>query len=199
MCKRKANMLVESDTEIKNSMSPNIGDVVEDESTNSSTIFSLFLLFGFIINPRKGIQHAYSCNFCSRKFLTPQALGGHQNSHKLERRIKRRTEASNQGVVSLNIVTPYHGGYGYQYNEFDNMIQLPMSSNFDARNLLVPLQDIPQIDQVINDANQSIVSQQATMTEVDYGSISNGGDDVDHEDKDTQEEKAIKDDLILKL
>ncbi|KAK2375812.1 zinc finger protein [Trifolium repens] len=157
MCKRKANMLVESDTEIKNSMSPNIGDVVEDESTNSSTIFSLFLLFGFIINPRKGIQHAYSCNFCSRKFLTPQALGGHQNSHKLERRIKRRTEASNQGV------------------------------------------DIPQIDQVINDANQSIVSQQATMTEVDYGSISNGGDDVDHEDKDTQEEKAIKDDLILKL
>jgi hypothetical protein len=79
------------------------------------------------------------------------------------------------------------------------MIQLPMSSNFDAKNLLVPLQDIPQIDQVINDANQSIVSQQATMTEIDYGSISNGGDDVDHEDKDTQEEEAIKDDLTLKL
>jgi hypothetical protein len=37
---------------------------------------------------------------------------------KLERRVKKRTEASNQGMVSLNTVTPNHGGHGYQYNEF---------------------------------------------------------------------------------
>jgi hypothetical protein len=74
-----------------------------------------------------------------------------------------------------------------------------VSSNFDVRNLLVPLQDIPQIDEVINDADQDIVSQQATMAEVDYHSISNAGDDVDYEDKVTQEEEAIQDDLILKL
>ncbi|GAU48644.1 hypothetical protein TSUD_405910 [Trifolium subterraneum] len=174
MCKRKAIVLVESDSEIKNSMSANIGDAGEDELTNSSKKISPFLLFGFIIDPHKGIQHAYTCNFCSRKFLTPQALGGHQNSHKLERRLKKRIETintdsinhanSNQGVVSLNAVTPCHG-----------------------------------IDEVINDAGQSIVSRQATMTEVDHGSISNGDDDVDHEDKDTQEEEAIQDDLILKL
>ncbi|PNX74500.1 zinc finger protein [Trifolium pratense] len=209
MCKRKAIVLAESDIEINDSMSPNIGDAGEDESTNSSKKNSPFLLFGFIIDPHKGIQHAYSCNFCSRKFLTPQALGGHQNSHKLERRLKKRTGAmntdsinhanSNQGVVSLNTVTPYHGAYGYQYNEFNNMIQLPVSLNFDARNFLVPLQDIPKTDEVINDADQSIVRQQATMTEVDYGSISNGCDAVEDEVKETQEEEAIQDYLILKL
>ncbi|WJX57787.1 hypothetical protein P8452_43310 [Trifolium repens] len=157
MSKRKAIVLAVSHIEIKNSMSLNAGNDGEDASTNSFKKSSPFLLFGFIIDPNKGIQHAYSCNFCSRKFLTRQALGGHQNFHKLERRVKKRTEASNQRM------------------------------------------DIPQIDEVINDADQDIVSQQATMAEVDYHSISNAGDDVDYEDKDTQEEEAIQDDLILKL
>jgi hypothetical protein len=118
MSKRKAIVLAVSHIEIKNSMSLNAGNDGEDASTNSFKKSSPFLLFGFIIDPNKGIQHAYSCNFCSRKFLTRQALGGHQNFHKLERRVKKRTEASNQGMVSLNTVTPNHGGHGYQYNEF---------------------------------------------------------------------------------
>ncbi|PNX99553.1 hypothetical protein L195_g022819, partial [Trifolium pratense] len=59
--------------------------------------------------------------------------------------------------------------------------------------------DIPKTDEVINDADQSIVRQQATMTEVDYGSISNGCDAVEDEVKETQEEEAIQDYLILKL
>lgn len=33
---------------------------------------------------------AYSCNFCKRKFYSPQALGGHQNAHRRERDAARR-------------------------------------------------------------------------------------------------------------
>ncbi|GJT17089.1 zinc finger, C2H2 [Tanacetum coccineum] len=33
---------------------------------------------------------AYTCNFCKRKFNSPQALGGHQNAHRREREAARR-------------------------------------------------------------------------------------------------------------
>jgi hypothetical protein len=90
--KRKAIVLVEPDVETKNSKSLNNGDVGGEESTNSSKEISPFLLFGFIIDPNKRIRHAYSCKFCSRKFINPQALGGHQSCHKMEKRHKKRAE-----------------------------------------------------------------------------------------------------------
>ncbi|CAJ2669521.1 unnamed protein product [Trifolium pratense] len=169
--KRKAIVLVESDV-----------DGGEEESTKSSKEMSPFLLFGFIIDPNNGIKHAYSCNFCSRKFISPQALGGHQNCHRQEKRLKKMIEDmnkdwinylnGNQGLISQNTIIPYHGGYGYQYNE------------------------------VINEVDQGIVSQQITMTEIYYGSTSNRGadcDDAEHEDKETEKEEEFKIDLTLKL
>ncbi|CAK8543019.1 unnamed protein product [Lathyrus sativus] len=86
--KRKA-IALEADTiaETKNSKSPRI-----DESTSSSKEFSPFLLFGFIIDPTKGCQKAFSCIICHRKFISPPALSGSKNCQECEESLKKVVE-----------------------------------------------------------------------------------------------------------
>nr|XP_027188903.1 uncharacterized protein LOC113785869 [Cicer arietinum] len=107
--------------------------VVDEESINSSKEISPILLFGYIVDPSRGIQQGYSCNFCSRVFLNPQALGGHQNCHKWERNLKKRILAMNRawkrnikkGVNFNNsIKQPYfqrYGGGHHQYYGFNRL------------------------------------------------------------------------------
>ncbi|XP_058742180.1 uncharacterized protein LOC131614639 [Vicia villosa] len=154
-----------------------------------------FLLFGFIIDPTKGNQKAYSCNFYSRKFITPQAKGGHQNCHKSERKLKKNNETMKKAWELFS--NGNHVRCQYQYYEFDIMNQKAIgSSSFNAQDLhCTTLEHIPHID-------QDNVSRQVTMTENDFDLVSEGGVDsnVDHEHKVTHKEETSKDtDLNLKL
>ncbi|XP_057787580.1 zinc finger protein 2-like [Salvia miltiorrhiza] len=59
-----------------------------------------------------GDQRVFSCNYCRRKFYSSQALGGHQNAHKLERTLAKKSRELSS-TVRAESVSSQRVGSGY--------------------------------------------------------------------------------------
>ncbi|CAL5199343.1 unnamed protein product [Lathyrus oleraceus] len=56
-------------------------------------------------------QRIFSCNYCQRKFYSSQALGGHQNAHKLERTLAKKSREITSAMQSYNELPEHPSNY----------------------------------------------------------------------------------------
>ncbi|KAI3701684.1 hypothetical protein L6452_26942 [Arctium lappa] len=57
-------------------------------------------------------QRVFSCSYCKRKFYSPQAFGGHQNAHKLERTLAKKSREMSSSAAR------YHSEWNQMSSRF---------------------------------------------------------------------------------
>lgn len=100
-----------------------------NEEPNTSLGLNLTLSAGRSNEYRMVESRVFACNYCWRKFYSSQALGGHQNAHKLERTLAKKSRELSSAVrqhsalnqparplLMLNHVGRFEGGRDHVMN-----------------------------------------------------------------------------------